>query len=425
MPSQKGFKMRTIRDTRLESRAARLRLTPQADPFWKTLVPAKLHLGYRRRADEPGTWLVRHYVGKERYRIAPLGPADDYHDMTESADVIDFAEAQRRALAHKLPTLGRAGGPTVEDAIERYVEALRADRPAGAADAEQRAECSILPKLGKITLAALTGDDITRWRNAMVSAPAYSAKHKAPATAERHRQRRASANRVWGILRAALNKAFAEGLVDSDKGWRGVKNLRDASGARVRFLTVEESRRLLNAADRDTGFRDLVHAALLTGCRYGELCRLQVRDFQYSKLHIVTSKSGRRRHIVGRHIVLTEEGVEFFRQLSAGRRDDDILLRRNGAGPWRKSNQDPEMERAVAAAKLAPISFNGLRHTYASLSIMGGMPLMVLAENLGHVDTKMVTKHYGHLSPSYIDDEIRKGAPRFGMVEKGNVTPLK
>jgi integrase len=416
--------MRTIRDARLESRAARLRLTPQADPYWKTLQPAKLHLGYRRRAgDEPGTWLVRHYVGKERYRIAPLGLADDYHDMAESGDVADFAEAQRRALAHKLPTLGRAGGPTVEDAITRYIEALRSDRPAGAADAEQRSECSILPKLGKITLAALTGDDITRWRDEMVSAPAYSAKHKPPTTTERHRQRRSTANRVWGILRAALNRAFADGLVDSDKGWKGVKNLRDASGARVRFLTVEESQRLLNAADRDTGFRDLVHAALLTGCRYGELCRLQVRDFQHSKLHIVGSEE--RKSSKGRHIVLTEEGVEFFEQLSAGRHADDILLRRNGAGPWRKSNQDPEMEAAVRAAKLAPISFHGLRHTYASLSVMAGMPMMVLAQNLGHVDTKMVERHYGHLAQTYVDDEIRKAAPRFGMVEQSNVRVLK
>jgi integrase len=417
--------MRTIRDTRLESRAARLRLAPQADPYWKTLQPAKLHLGYRRRAgDEPGTWLVRHYVGKERYRIAPLGLADDYHDMAEGGDVADFAEAQRRALAHKLPELGRAGGPTVGDAVERYVEALRADRPAGAADAEQRAECSILPKLGKVTLAALTADDITRWRDQMVRSAAYEGskakQHAAPAGAERFRQRRSTANRVWGILRAALNKAHRDGLVESDKGWKGVRNLRDASGARVRFLTVQESQRLLNAADRESGFRDLVHAALLTGARYGELARLQVRDVQNGKLHVTTSKTGR-----GRHVVLTEEGAEFFGQLTAGRGADEILLRRNGTGPWLKSNQAPEMKAAAAAAKLAPITFHGLRHTYASLSVMAGMPLLVLASNLGHVDTKMVEKHYGHLAQTFVDDEIRKAAPRFGMVEKGNVEVLE
>ena len=45
---------------------------------------------------------------------------------------------------------------------------------------------------------------------------------------------------------------------------------------------------------------------------------------------------------------------------------------------------------------------------------MNGVPLMVVAKNLGHVDTKMVEAHYGHLAPSYVADAIRAGAPRFG-----------
>jgi integrase len=409
--------VRTIRDARLESRAARLRLAPQRQPHWKTLVPARLHLGYRRRQrDLPGTWLVRHYVGGERYRVAPLGLADDFHDAADG--VIDFAEAQRRALTHKLSAGTRAGGPTVGDAIERYIEALRSDRPAAADEVEARMERSIPPKLGAIPLAALTSDDLTRWRDALASAPAYGS--KPPSTPERKRQRRATANRTFSILQAALNSALAGGLVESGKAWKQVKKLRNATAARLRFLTVEESRRLINASDREAGFRDIVHAALLTGCRYGELCRLQVRDFHHGKLHVATSKSGK-----GRHVVLTEEAIEFFTQLTVGRRADDVLLRHNGSGEWRKSDQVRLMVSAVKAAKIAPITFHGLRHTYASLAVMAGMPLMVLARNLGHVDTRMVEAHYGHLQQSYIDDEVRKAAPRFGMVERSNVKVLK
>jgi integrase len=61
-----------------------------------------------------------------------------------------------------------------------------------------------------------------------------------------------------------------------------------------------------------------------------------------------------------------------------------------------------------------PIGFHILRHTWASLAIMNGVPLQVAARNLGHADTRMVEKHYGHLSTSYIADAIRAGAPRFG-----------
>ena len=54
-----------------------------------------------------------------------------------------------------------------------------------------------------------------------------------------------------------------------------------------------------------------------------------------------------------------------------------------------------------------PVGFHALRHSWASLAVMAGMPLMVVARNLGHASTVMVEKHYGHLSTSYIDHAIR------------------
>jgi hypothetical protein len=40
---------------------------------------------------------------------------------------------------------------------------------------------------------------------------------------------------------------------------------------------------------------------------------------------------------------------------------------------------------------------------------------MVVARNLGHADTRMVERHYGHLAPSYIADAIRAAAPTFDI----------
>ena len=51
---------------------------------------------------------------------------------------------------------------------------------------------------------------------------------------------------------------------------------------------------------------------------------------------------------------------------------------------------------------------------------------MVVAKNLGHTDTRMVEKHYGHLAPGYVADAIRAGAPKFGIKpEKTNVKALR
>ena len=43
------------------------------------------------------------------------------------------------------------------------------------------------------------------------------------------------------------------------------------------------------------------------------------------------------------------------------------------------------------------------------------MALIALARNLGHADTRMVEKHYGHLSDQYMRDQIANFAPTFGL----------
>jgi hypothetical protein len=55
---------------------------------------------------------------------------------------------------------------------------------------------------------------------------------------------------------------------------------------------------------------------------------------------------------------------------------------------------------------------------------MNRVPLLVVAKNLGHADTRMVERHYGHLAPSYVADAIRAGAPRFGMIESSGLRAL-
>ena len=84
------------------------------------------------------------------------------------------------------------------------------------------------------------------------------------------------------------------------------------------------------------------------------------------------------------------------------------------------------MRAACARARIIPaVSFHALRHTWGSLAAMNGVPLMVVAKNLGHADTRMVEKHYGHLAPSYVADAIRAGAPRFaGTDVPGTIVPM-
>jgi integrase len=67
-----------------------------------------------------------------------------------------------------------------------------------------------------------------------------------------------------------------------------------------------------------------------------------------------------------------------------------------------------------AASDLAkldePIRFHELRHTYASHAAINGMTLFVLAQNLGHVHTRMGERRYDHLSDQHERDMVRRRA---------------
>ena len=83
------------------------------------------------------------------------------------------------------------------------------------------------------------------------------------------------------------------------------------------------------------------------------------------------------------------------------------------------------MREASERAGIAPaLNFHVTRHTFASHAVMNDAPLLVVAQALGHTDTRQIEKHYGHLAPSYAADAIRKAAPTYG-IKPGNVRPLR
>jgi hypothetical protein len=426
---------RTVRDAKLETRTARAALKASAAPYFRA-IDEGLHLGYRK-GQTAGKWIMRRHVGgKKVYEVEALGTADDTIDA-DGTVILTFAQAQaearkrfvegKRVAAGVAPT---SGPYTVNDAIADYLAWMEQNRKS-ARDARWRAEALILPNLGKIPCAKLTAKTIRDWHKGLpkVQPRVRTAKGKPqrfnaaepddPKEAARRRQ--STSNRVLTTLKAALNAAWREGKIATDAAWRPVQAFKDADAARVRHLTVAEAQRLMNAADDD--FRRLVRGALLTGARFSELAAATVRDFNPDgggTLLIPTSKSGK-----ARHVVLTEEGHAYFTSLAAGRAGRDLLFPKGNGGPWLKSHQARPMKDACAKARIdPPASFHVLRHSYASLSIMGGAPLMVVARNLGHADTRMVERHYGHLAQTFITDAIRASAPRFGIAAEGNVVAI-
>jgi len=412
----------------MDSRAARSRLKVRGKPYWRTLEPG-LHLGYRRPATGAGKWLARHYIGDERYEVETIAVADDFSDP-DGVAVLSFHQAQTLARSRMVARAHAAAGKTkpltVKDAIDSYIEFLETNRKSGR-EGRYAADAFILPTLGKVEVAALTTDQIRTWHAKVAKAPArirtkpgQKQKFKDGADPENGRRRKSTANRILTVLKGALNRAWRDGKVTSDSAWRRVEPFEDVESARVRYLSIAEATRLINASDAD--FRRMVRGALETGARYGELCALLVSDFNVDSgtIAIRKSKTGK-----PRHIVLTDDGAAFFRSTTAGRAGSEFLFVKDNGDAWLPSHQADPMDLANERAAIdPPINFHGLRHTWASHAVMGGVPLLVVAKNLGHNDTRMVEKHYGHLAASYVADAIRAGAPRFDLAGWSKVTSI-
>ena len=145
---------------------------------------------------------------------------------------------------------------------------------------------------------------------------------------------------------------------------------------------------------------------------------MRVRDFDPDNgtIYFPLTKEGG-----SRHVVLTDDGVQFFSQLVAGRAGTETMFGRQ----WGPSHQIRRMKSACARAKIdPPVGFHQLRHTWASLSIKAGIDLPIVAKNLGHSTTRMVERHYGHLDEDHVATTIRQRAPRFGKTQS-NVRPLR
>jgi integrase len=417
-----------IREAPIRSRTARAKVKRGRQPHLVSLVTGRAALGYvRKNGSAAGRWILRRWI-EGRYRVIPLGAADDVIDA-DGDRVLSFEQAEAKARAMLDRPAAVSGRLTVRGAMERYIDYKR-DHGQPVADLISRTDAHILPALGDRLVAELTSEQLRKWLTTLSAMPAMTrtklgakqAYRAEPQTDEDVRRRRASANRVLTYLKAALNHAYDEKQVATNEAWgRRLKPFRNVEVARVRYLTLAEATRLINTADPK--FRPLVEAALQTGCRYGELTRLEVVDFNADAgtVAIRKSKTGK-----ARHVVLTDEGMTFFRSITVGRAGADLMFYRADGRAWDSSNQGRPMREACARAGIVPsIGFHQLRHTWASHAVMNGVPVMVVARNLGHTDTRMVEKHYGHLAPSFIADAIRAGAPRFGAGVDTKVVPIR
>jgi integrase len=422
---------RTRQDTRINSRSARTSLKARREPYWRNISKG-LAIGYRKGATG-GTWLARHFSLETGRRIESIAVADDFADA-DGIRVLSFDQAQDAArswFTRKTQEDSgeiQSGGCTVSQAVDDYLAHLTKMKRKPQDRTRAIAKAHILPKLGSVELAKLTHGKIKAWRDSLAeTAPRVRTRIGQPQAYRTvdegaQRARQATANRILTVLKAALNYAKSESRrIATDAAWVDVKPFAKVDVPKVRFLTVDEVNALLKACEPD--FANLVKGALLTGMRFGELTALTVKDFDAKEgtVYVADSKNGE-----SRYVQLNEEGTALFTQVTDGRNIKERIFLKANKTTWKKSEQKRPMDTACETAKIEGVTFHILRHTYASHSVMNGMPIEVLASQLGHKDTRITMRHYAHLSDSFKKQMIRANAPSFGFERKrGPVLVMK
>ncbi len=303
---------------------------------------------------------------------------------------------------------------TVKDIMLDYLDWFRVHRKSYVTT-QYQVNRYIIPEFGETIASELTTEAIRTWHESYASTPRRVRSPKgAPAQVSSFpmdensiRQRKNTANRCLGMLKAGLNRAFRDGKLPTDIAWRRVKCFPGVRVANDRFLTIPECQELVASCAPD--FKLLVKAALFTGARFSELKKMRKPHFRYANANILipTSKTGK-----SRRISLSPEANEFFKFCVSKLEFNDHIFTRHDGAPWSQTGTYPRLRDGCQIAGIEPpITFHQLRHTYASLLVMSGVPMVVVARNLGHASTEPCEKHYAHLAPNYISDTIEKGMP--------------
>lgn len=218
--------------------------------------------------------------------------------------------------------------------------------------------------------------------------------------------RPATVNREVAVLKRMFNVARQWDVIESNP----VTKLRmlPERNARLRYLTIEEAQRLVEAAVPH--LRPLLIVGLNTGGRRGELfgLRWQDVDLRARVISFIDTKNGRRRDIPVNAAV-----CDTLRALP--RRGEFVFSHSGG----KLASVVHAFKTACKRAGITDFRFHDLRHTFASHAAMSGIDIPTLQQLLGH-RTPVMTARYSHLAPSHVMRAVERldlgRPPRGGSV---------
>lgn len=299
------------------------------------------------------------------------------------------------------PRQRETAGQTVEQFLDEHIGALSGIEKKTVAEYRRYLTRDIAPTLGPIPLTGLVRTDISKWVNKLREDGASG---------------KTIQNKI-GFLSGALNSAVRDGHLPANP----------AAGIRLP-RTVRREMQILSVAEFNLlkgtfteRWHPLLDLLVTSGCRFSEATALTPSDVDTAQGTIRIRQAWKRipdgdgdRYELGQpktrrsnrtikipasvldNLDLTGEWV------FTGTRGGPVRIYSWRSNVWTKSLEkaktvDPDDPDKPVLTK--SIRIHDLRHTAASWLLGAGVPLIEVSAHLGHEDTSVTSKIYGHLMP--------------------------
>ncbi len=204
----------------------------------------------------------------------------------------------------------------------------------------------------------------------------------------------ATVNRYVATLKHMYSKALDWDMIE-EFAWKKVRKVKllEENNKRLRYLTIEESRRLIECCSHR--LKPIVIMALNTGMRKSEILNLTWDDIDmvHDLILLKDTKNGERREInINKTLKAVLSGLP--RRLDGGYVFYDPYTN----SPYKRVERS--FKTALKKAGIRDFHFHDLRHTFASHLVMSGTDITTVKELLGHKSLSM-TLRYVNLAQSH------------------------
>ena len=333
-------------------------------------------------------------------------------------EIIDAHERELAAKDHDR----RAGidrhGVTFRDVAEAWLsqgEMIAGWKPATLRDRRSSLQVHLLPTFGDRPVREITREEVRSWWRALHDPRRRNTSTQKGGRSRDGRLSDRNANKLLADLRAIFNWAADDYRLARNPA-DGIRKHRELTSERPDFYSVAEVEKLIKAADEGQDAL-IFHVCAFAGLRRGEVISLRWGhiDFKRSLMHISESVSAGQDALVkdaeGRSVPLAPQLAQLLEDWRPGDAQPDGLVF-HGTLPDRKLDGDALSARYRQVrddAKLRPLRFHDLRHTFGSLAVDGGASLVQVQAWMGHADIK-TTMRYLHSKSRAEDAALLAGA---------------